>query len=203
MKKYIFVSLLLSFTFNTASAEITQFGNQDGQVFASSTPEMRQERIMSQQQNLEQRRERIRIMVEGRRNQITERREKMMELNGSVKIKLEAESKERVRNLTNNIFNSFTNFTDKLGELENRLFNLIANKESDADMTAAKTKLDESSVMLEEVTIKIESFKADFDAALEDEITKEYFIDLSKEIKNDIIETHKSYQEVIRLINQN
>jgi len=127
----------------------------------------------------------------------------MMELNGSVKIKLEAESKERVRNLTNNIFNSFTNFTDKLGELENRLFNLIANKESDADMTAAKTKLDESSVMLEEVTIKIESFKADFDAALEDEITKEYFIDLSKEIKNDIIETHKSYQEVIRLINQN
>jgi len=70
-------------------------------------------------------------------------------------------------------------------------------------MTEAKDKLDESSEMLDNVMVKIESFSIDFNEALEGEVTKEYFIDISKERKNDIIETHKNYQEVLRLINQN
>lgn len=178
----------------------------DAQVNGDEVEE--ENRLMSE--NRENRREEVRVLIEKRRSEIqTEvenkreeirkmienRKSEMIKNQEERKVRFEAEQRERVQESFNHMFGGFENAAKRLEGIGDKIQINLDNLEAEGfDILDAQISLDQADGLLESTTSEIESVKETLANAINEEISKEFIIDLVSDAKESIRSTHEAYK---------
>lgn len=170
------------------------------------------------QENRENRREEVRNLIEKRRSEIrTEveskkeeirkmiesRKSEMIKNQEERKVRFEAEQRKRVQESFNHMFSGFENAAKRLEGIGNKIQINLDNLEAEGfDILDAQASLDQADGLLESTTSEIESVKETLANAINEEISKEFIIDLVSDAKESIKSTHNAYKNSFTIMKE-